>query len=235
MATISIVYSCHNDDDTQQEPTPLYVIGTESNEAFDGTVKNDTIIGGDGRDIINGFEGDDFIYGGNGDTFTNTGILESNGNDTIDGGEGNDQLVAEQGDDIVIGGGGNDLISGSEGNDHITGGTGNDIFISLLYIDNGQWLSNSLTSGIDVITDFVPGEDSLIFFDRNNGFAQATRDQFDAAFGQPNGFTVDIDSGNLILSWGDDSITLEGDYTTLPATLDELEALIGANAILYGN
>ncbi len=232
-----IGFSCSDDDSDDKKveaPSFLRVTGTDADEVFLGTANNDTIVAGDGKDVITAGAGNDLVYGGNGDTFTGSTVLESNGNDNIDGGDGNDQLVAEQGDDVVNGGAGNDLISGSEGNDAVTGGSGNDTFISLLFIEDGAWLSNNLTSGVDIITDFTPGEDALIFFDRKPGFAQVTRQQFLDAFGQTNGFNATVEGGNLILSWGTDKVTLNGSFGATPTTLEELETLLGgSSAIAY--
>jgi len=76
------------------------------------------------------------------------------GNDTIDGGGGNDGINAGPGDDVVIGGTGFDFLDGGDGNDTLTGGSEGDTF----YL-------NIRYGGHDVVTDFNPDQDNLLFAD----------------------------------------------------------------------
>jgi Ca2+-binding RTX toxin-like protein len=100
--------------------------------------------------------GDDSINGGayGGYQLSMYGQL---GNDTLVGGEladelsggvGDDQLFGRKGNDRMDGGEGIDLLSGGLGNDSLTGGDGIDFFDD--------------ANGINVVTDFTPGEDKIV-------------------------------------------------------------------------
>ncbi|MEH2090181.1 trypsin-like serine protease [Nostoc sp.] len=65
-------------------------------------------------------------------------------------GTGNNQLNGGNSNDILIGGSGNDTFVGGLGNDTLTGGTGSDVFII-----------NTLSEGIDNITDFSSLDDTI--------------------------------------------------------------------------
>jgi|GEM_PF-5744173 len=111
--------------------------------------ENDTVIGGNRDDFIYGGKGNDSVEGGPGND-TLRGDLD---NDTLLGGDGNDQLFGGRGDDLLLGGNGNDTLSGDRGNDTLTGGPGADTFVI------------SGVDGIDIVTDFNPGEDILAIQD----------------------------------------------------------------------
>ena len=100
-----------------------------------------------GDDIVSGTAGDDSIDGlGGNDTLTVSG-----GTDTLFGNGGNDSLLGGSGNDRLRGGSGADTLNGGGGNDRITGGDGaGDIF---------QF--GPAPIGIDEITDFTPGEDTI--------------------------------------------------------------------------
>ncbi|MHC5745020.1 MAG: trypsin-like serine protease [Nostoc sp.] len=66
------------------------------------------------------------------------------------GNTGNNQLNGGNSNDILIGGSSNDTFVGGLGNDTLTGGTGSDVFII-----------NTLSEGIDNITDFSPLDDTI--------------------------------------------------------------------------
>ncbi|MBF0120117.1 MAG: hypothetical protein HQK79_14885 [Desulfobacterales bacterium] len=68
-----------------------------------------------------------------------------------EGGEGNDILSGTSGNDSINGEAGDDIIDGESGDDRLTGGSGGDVFVF------------STTSGNDVITDFDPGKDRIVF------------------------------------------------------------------------
>jgi Ca2+-binding RTX toxin-like protein len=84
---------------------------------------------------------------------TLTGIDSINGignelNNIIAGNEANNFLYSKQGSDILLGNDGNDTLIGGLGDDTLTGGAGADKFVR-----------KYSTTGIDIITDFTPGED----------------------------------------------------------------------------
>jgi Ca2+-binding RTX toxin-like protein len=107
------------------------------------------IVGDDGDNSLLGTSADDLINAGAG----NDKIMGDLGNDLIDGGEGDDYLDGGAGNDQLIGGSGNDILVSGEGNDVLTGGEGYDEFqISKTTI--GEY-------DIDMVTDFVSGEDTL--------------------------------------------------------------------------
>lgn len=122
--------------------------GTKGKDNLVGTGKDDALVGRDGKDKINGKGGKDRIFG-------------DAGNDDLKGAGGNDQIVGGTGDDRVTGGGGNDQIFGQDGNDTLTGQGGRDVLIGGLGTDTlsggediDTFVFNSLTEGIDTITDF---------------------------------------------------------------------------------
>ncbi|BAQ65487.1 cadherin domain-containing protein [Geminocystis sp. NIES-3709] len=117
---------------------------------------NDTVVGGMGFNIIDGAGGhdsitgnamEDTLRGGSGNDLLDGG----GGNDLLDGGGGNDLLKGDNGNDTLLGGSGNDTLVGGMGNDTLTGGSGADYF-----------RFNSPSEGINTITDFKVGEDSIV-------------------------------------------------------------------------
>ena len=97
------------------------------------------------RVFLQGAAGDDTLIGGAND-------------DTLRGLNDADYLDARNGNDSLDGGAGNDTLMGGYGNDTIKGGNGADKFT---YTDTNQ--------GIDTITDFKSGEDSIVI--SASGFA----------------------------------------------------------------
>ncbi|AFY48410.1 putative calcium-binding protein [Nostoc sp. PCC 7524] len=156
------------------------VIGSKFNDTLIGGVGNDSLNGGAGNDTLNGGTGNDtasyqnataavnvnlstgITTDGQGGTDTlisiervigskfNDTLIGGSGNETLEGGSGNDTLNGGSGNDILIGNSGNDSLIGGTGNDTLTGGTGADRFIF-----------NSLTQGIDNITDFNVVDDTI--------------------------------------------------------------------------
>lgn len=105
---------------------------------IDGTPGNDQKFGTNGNDTIKGLAGDDFLNG-------------LGGSDLILGGNENDVLFGFSANDVLNGGNGNDDLEGGTGFDAMTGGTGADRFIV-----------RRLTEGLDIITDFVPADDTIV-------------------------------------------------------------------------
>ncbi|MBY5309952.1 sodium:calcium exchanger, partial [Aphanizomenon flos-aquae CCAP 1446/1C] len=106
---------------------------------------------------INGFSNSqlaatDFIFS---TLVVNDNFTGTNNSDDLFGGLGNDTLQGSGGDDRLFGEQGDDRFLGGTGSDTLTGGTGLDQFIFEYF--NGSTLSQDL----DVVTDFVQGEDKI--------------------------------------------------------------------------
>ena len=129
-----------------------YLLGEEGNDYLNGGEGDDTLSGGDGRDALNGGVGNDFMDGGEGNDSMHGGA----GSDEMFGDQGNDTLRGGSGDDKLWGGRGDDSLEGGEGNDTLTGGIGNDSFLF------------DRDSGHDIITDFDPEADKLMFVGLNS-------------------------------------------------------------------
>lgn len=111
--------------------------------AITGTESDDRIIGTYGDDEILGFAGDDFLAGDDGsDT-----IDGDSGRDTIYAGDGNDLIRTEGAENELYGNDGDDILWATEGGT-AEGGAGADYFVA--------------ADGLTVVTDFDPGEDTLV-------------------------------------------------------------------------
>ena len=110
-------------------------------------------------------------------------VFGTSGNDVLSGTKENDHIFAMEGDDQLDGGDGDDLLAGESGNDSMTGGQGNDVFL----LNDG--------SGHDTITDFTPGEDVMELFAVGVSFDDLTSEHT---------------SEGLLISWGNNSVLLEG-------------------------
>lgn len=154
----------------------------------------DTIAGGLGNDLIFGGGGDDVIVNQNGvDTVTGTG----DGNDTITGGAGADIFVfsdaAFDGEAITDTTGGGDDTTGG-GDDTTSGGSGSD---TLPIPDFVPGTANDA----DVITDFNPAEDRLVFSFEQFVFSNAAE----------LATIAEVVDGNVVLTFDDgDTLTLQG-------------------------
>lgn len=80
-------------------------------------------------------------------------------NDILSGAGGSDHLFGEQGNDSLLGGSSNDALDGGQGRDQLAGGLGQDVLTGGL--GNDLFTFESLISGIDTITDFKPGADTI--------------------------------------------------------------------------
>lgn len=86
--------------------------------------------------------------------------LMGNANDvTVTSGDGADDILGGDGIDTINTGDGDDIITGGFGGDILTGGDGADRFNFEAVTD-----SQGITAEVDVIQDFVSGEDLLDFF-----------------------------------------------------------------------
>ena len=146
------------------------------------TAGDDHFIGRGLNDVVSGAGGHDTLKGHAGDD-----LLHGNGGaDVLAGGVGNDLLSGDRGNDTLRGGAGDDRLIGGAGADQLTGGAGSDTFV--------------LRSGFghDQITDFG-AEDVLNL----RGLHLAP--------GQDIAALASTDAtGNLEISYGDTSVTLEG-------------------------
>jgi Ca2+-binding RTX toxin-like protein len=116
------------------------------------------------------------------------------------------------GDDKLVGGAGNDTITGGIGNDFLIGGGGSDTFVfGLTPAANGMQ-----GFGGDVITDFTPGQDRILFndglFANANAVLAAAKDN---GFGQT---VIELDPLNTISLQGVRLADLQAsDFVVVPA------------------
>ncbi|MEM0991002.1 MAG: calcium-binding protein [Pseudomonadota bacterium] len=161
-----------------------FLNGGEGNDMLFGDAGNDEIVGGQGMDTVNyamsssgvgvnlaigkGFGGD-----AEGDTYDSIeGVIGSNHDDILFGSASHDRLDGAGGNDILAGGAGSDHIRGGANGDGpfgdlLSGGQHGDIFMFALG-DSGAG------SGMDIVTDFVKGEDWIMI---EGDFATVTGQQ----------------------------------------------------------
>jgi len=80
------------------------------------------------------------------------------------GTSGSDNIIGTSGDDLIQGLGGNDTLSGEGGNDQLFGGTGSDTLTGGTGSDQfvfETFNSDSFSQDLDVVTDFVKGQDKI--------------------------------------------------------------------------
>lgn len=178
--------------------------GNGGNDTLRGGNGNDTLYGDSGNDKLYGDAGNDKLYGGAGDDTLSGG----EGNDTLNGGAGKDALSGGNGDDFLFGYAGNDKLNGNAGNDRLEGGlgndsldggTGNDILsggagADTFYIKSGQ--------GNDRITDFEAGRDGLDVIRLDKAVLKNFADVLSHA--------SETREGDLVIKYGDNTVTLEG-------------------------
>lgn len=136
------------------------VDGGSGNDNIDGGLGNDTLLGGTDNDSIDGGGGNDTIFG---DTALNLGGATADGADVIHGGDGadsifgeggRDQIWGDAGDDHLSGGADADTLTGGAGADQLSGGSGGDVYFYGAASESG-------TVAMDVISDFVRGQDRI--------------------------------------------------------------------------
>lgn len=133
------------------------------NQATGVAVDASAFTSGQALDITVNSLGNVSIATGIGNDVLTTGV----GADTLNAGDGDDTVDAGDGNDVVNGGAGMDSLTGGAGADTLTGGTGADEFV----FSAGD--SGFTTLTVDHITDFVGGEDSIVF----SGGAAAVHDE----------------------------------------------------------
>jgi Ca2+-binding RTX toxin-like protein len=149
--------------------------GTSGIDTISGGLGNDRISGLAGNDTLNGNDGSDFFNGGTGvDVALYSGstaivfdlsgttdrVTQGSAVDTLTGIEGGG---GDAGADTFRGDAANNYFRGGDGKDTATGGAGADTY----YYVSAQ--NSPATTGRDVITDFVHGQDkiSLAYLDAN--------------------------------------------------------------------
>jgi Ca2+-binding RTX toxin-like protein len=185
------------------------LLSTDGNDQINGTVV---------PDFFDALLGDDIVFGGG-------------GSDVIFGNEGNDTLYADTyagyaGADVatdwnvLLGGNGDDALVSGVGQDDLWGGAGNDIMTGGASVD---WFVFEPGSGIDTITDFTPGEDSIMVMANMNGTGDPTLSQNDF------GTVVDFGGGNAVVLAGVEMSSLPTDaIQVLPYTdLSSFYSLVG--------
>ena len=116
----------------------------------------DIIASSSAGETLNGSAGSSALLFGNGGDDTLNGSQYA---DLLSGGADNDTLNGSYGNDVMIGGTGNDSLDGGYGNDVLNGGPGSDILQGGPNSD--KFVFDFPTDGVDTVTDFVSGTDSL--------------------------------------------------------------------------
>jgi len=202
----------------------LTLTGTAS-IAGGGNSLNNHLVGNDGNNLLNGGLGDDIMEGGAGNDIyivgsANDVVIDLSGNDTIrstvdldliDGIENGELLGlldlnvnGNVAPNVLVGNSADNLLDGFGSADVLTGGRGEDGFVAS--VNDGT---------IDIITDFVSGEDLILIdalafglFDpvqpSNEYSGYLTSDQFGKVInGQSDSedaaFQIDLDTGELQL------------------------------------
>ncbi|MGP6090069.1 calcium-binding protein [Antarctobacter jejuensis] len=151
-------------------PDPDLLVGREGADTLLGGTGEDTLFGGPGNDSLDGgnnndtlnaHSGDDYVAGGYGHDL----LVGQDGSDTMDGGPLDDTLDGGSGDDILEGGSGNDILRGRAGEDDLAGGLGRDFLTGGQNADNFVFRSLAETvvgANRDQILDFEQGVDLIV-------------------------------------------------------------------------
>ncbi|TSB01856.1 beta strand repeat-containing protein [Sphingorhabdus contaminans] len=176
------------------------VSGTGNSKAniLNGNGLGNTLLGLDGNDTINGNAGDDVLRGGGGNDNINGGTE----NDTLFGDAGTDTLLGGAGNDIIAGGSGSDTLNGQSGLDILVGGTGRDSMNGGTEADIFKFAfgdTTTVSTTIDVITDFTTGSDKIDLDFVNGGISAAA---YSEGLIATNSFTDALASAQAMLSGG---------------------------------
>lgn len=179
----SQMYGGDGDDDFGGGLATDLSYGGDGNDFFGLSGGNDSIFGGTGTDVLTLYafnRGVDFTLaaGGTGtvtirtaDNLGFTGVTKYTGiegligggfDDTLHGNSADNVIYGEYGADILYGLAGDDALNGGNGHDTLTGGKGSDAFVFL-----GDEDRRLMADTADVLTDFDPTADKLVFFSRN--------------------------------------------------------------------
>ena len=177
--------------------------------AFQGQGGNDTITGNGATEIqFNSATGGINVN-------LSTGIVTGNasvGTDTITGGV--NRVVGTNFNDTLTGGAGNETLIGNGGNDTINGGAGNDVLIGGAGADKFVFATGT---GADTVTDFVFGFGKQIDLTGMNGVY---------SFADVQAHAAQV-GGNTVLTFGTDSITLQG---VMSGNLAASDFIFGSNS-----
>jgi len=132
-------------------------------------------------------------------------VLGTAAADRITAGLGNDSLSGAGGNDTLLGGAGDDTLVGGAGLDVLTGGDGADRFVFETILGS----SNTGSSNLDTITDFVTGTDKLVLSAKI--FSKFTGSSAGSA----------ITAGNLVMGSGATALD-SNDYLVYDTTSDLL-------------
>lgn len=195
LVNIEQIFGSDNDDTITANDGGMLLDGAAGDDSLTGGSGDDTLAGGAGADRLDGGGGsntlsidggavivnlaDGTVSGGDleGDVIINfVNVLSSFGDDTLigsnqqnqlDGRGGNDQIAGGNGPDLLIGGNGADSLAGDNGDDTLIGGPGGDSLTG----GNGpdQFFYGAPEQGLDLITDFVSGEDSVLLLSQTFG------------------------------------------------------------------
>ncbi|MDE4305336.1 calcium-binding protein [Phaeobacter gallaeciensis] len=191
----------------------LWIVAKGGDDVVSGSHGDDTIKAGAGHDRVAGENGDDRIFGGKGNDPLLQGdsgrdvIKGGSGHDRIEGGLDADRLFGGRGDDLIIGG--SSTPGGRAARDRIFGGGGDDLLdmtgeartVARGGAGADTFVFDRFNDGRDVVKDFQPDRDTLIF---NTGANPFFLEDF-----------IDIElnlkhrGGDTIIQTGHDSIRLQ--------------------------
>ncbi len=126
-------------------------VGSGTGDGTDTLIGIENVRGSALADGIAGDLGNNALFGLDG----NDSMAGQDGNDRLFGDNGADSLLGDRGDDSIDGGLDSDLLLGGRGRDVLTGGRGSD---KLVFQSQAE---SRAANGIDLITDFLRGEDKI--------------------------------------------------------------------------
>ncbi len=158
-----------NDSDADSDPLEIVGVGNAVNGTvnFDSASDMVTFTLSDAS-MAGSFEYD--IEDGNGGSASATvTVMPADTSAALDALSGNDTVFADDSDNTVFGNAGDDQIEGAGGADNLNGGDGDDVLIGgmgadLLTGNAGvdEFMFNTPSEGVDLITDFTPGADKIL-------------------------------------------------------------------------
>jgi Ca2+-binding RTX toxin-like protein len=204
---VSRLYGGEGDDEFGGGDGNDLSYGSDGNDFFGFSAGQDSIYGGDGTDTIglyifnkamnftlgNGGSGTVTIrsalnlgFTGVTNYFGVEGVAGGEFDDTLKGNGASNHVIGNGGADSLFGMAGNDALFGGSGHDTLSGGTGRDAFAF-----EGEEDRHKLAASADVITDFDPLQDRLVFFSRNFAGLHNSADDAGALMGDTQIFNLD--------------------------------------------